>query len=107
MYAIKYPYLVNLSIMTRIILYTYPVTKSFNFNNFIIKFYNITSYNLLSVFTGYSSLYSLYLLNLFLWQSKYSFMIFLARFYIFLIMYFSYNLNTNAVALLCSCISFL
>src|SRR6266576_2410837 len=98
MYAMKYPHLVNLSIMTRIVLYTCPVTRSFDFNNFTIKSHNITSYDLLGVSTGYSSLYSLCLLNLFLWQSGYSLMIFLAKFYIFLIMYSSYNLNTNTIA---------
>src|SRR6266568_918427 len=104
-YTIKYPYLVNLSIITNIILYTCPITRSFNFNNFIIKSYNITSYNLFSISTNYSSLYSLCLLNLFLWQFRHSFMIFLAKFYIFLIMYSSYNLNINAIALLCPYIS--
>ena len=71
-YAIKYPYLVNLSIITSIMLYTYPITRSFNFSNFIIKSYNITSYSLLSIFTSYSSLYSLYLLNLLLYIGKIS-----------------------------------
>src|SRR6266567_6892706 len=85
-YTIKYPYLVNLSIMTNIILYTCPVTRSFNFSNFIIKSYNMTPYGLLNVFTNYSFLYSLCLLNLFLWQFKYSLMTFLIKFYIFLIM---------------------
>ena len=92
-YTIKYPHLVNLSIITRIILYTYPITRSLDFNNFTIKSYNITSYSLLSVFTSYSSLYNLYLLNLFLEQSGYSFIIFFVRFYIFLMIYSSYNLN--------------
>src|SRR6266702_2889413 len=100
MHTIKYPYLVNLSIITRIASYTYPVTGSFNFSNFTMKSYNITSYGLLSVSTSCSSLYGLYLLNLFLWQSRYSFIIFFVRFYIFLMMYSSYNFNTNAVALL-------
>src|SRR6266566_4039480 len=89
-YIIKYPYLVNLFTMTSIILYICPVTRSFNFSNFIIKSYNITSHSLLGVSTGCSSLYGLYLLNLFLWQSRHSFIIFLIRFYIFLIMYFSF-----------------
>src|SRR6266700_6664705 len=96
-YVIKYPHLVNLSIMTSIILYTCPVTRSFNFSNFIIKSYNMTSYGLLGVSTSYSSLYGLYLLNLFYWQSGHSFMIFFARFHIFLIMYSFCSLNTNAV----------
>src|SRR6266571_72181 len=98
MHAIKYPHLVNLSIMTRIVLYTYPVTRSFDFSNFIMKSYNITSYGLFGISTGYSSLYGLYLLNLFLWQFRHSFVIFFARFYTFLMMYSSCSLNTNAVA---------
>src|SRR6266567_3543128 len=99
-YAIKYPYLINLSIMTRIILYTCPVTRSFDFSNFIIKSHNITFYSLFSVFTSYSPLYGLCLLNLFLWQFGYFLVIFLAKFYIFLIIYSSCNLNINTVALL-------
>ena len=65
-YTMKYPYLVNLSTITNIILYTCPIIRSFNFSNFIIKSYNIISYSLLSTFSSRSSLYSLYLLNLFL-----------------------------------------
>ena len=65
-YSIKYPYLVNLSIITSIILYTCPITRSTNFSNLTIKSYNMTFYSLLSILTGCSSLYSLYLLNLFL-----------------------------------------
>ncbi len=65
-YAMKYPHLVNLSTITSIMLYICPITRSFDFSNFTIKSYNITSYSLLSVSTGCSSLYSLYLLNLFL-----------------------------------------
>ena len=99
-YTIKYPYLVNLFIMTRITLYTYPITRSFNFSSFIIKSYNITSYSLFSVSTNCSFLYSLYLLNLFLQQSKYSLITSFANFYTFLIIYSSYILNTNAIALL-------
>src|SRR6266702_3138206 len=101
----KYPHLVNLSIITRIVLYTCPVTGSFDFNNFIIKSYNITSYGLLGVSTSCSFLYGLYLVNLFLWQSRYSFMTFLTKFHIFLIIYSSCNLNTNTVALLYLCVS--
>src|SRR6266576_6966976 len=86
-YIIKYPYLVNLFIITSIVLYIYPITRFFNFSSFIIKSYNITSYSLLNISTSYSSLYGLYLLNLFFWQSGYSFIIFFAKFYIFLIMY--------------------
>ena len=65
-YTIKYPYLVNLSTITSIILCVCPITRSFNFSNFIIKSYNITSYSLFGVSTSYSFLYNLYLLNLFL-----------------------------------------
>src|SRR6266567_6825241 len=104
-YTIKYPHLVSLSTMTRIMSYICPVTRFFNFGNFIIKSYNMTSYSLLGVSTSYSPLYSLCLLNLFLWQSGYSFMIFLAKFYIFLIMYSSCNLNINTITLLCPYIS--
>src|SRR6266568_8726801 len=104
-YIIKYLYLVNLSIITRIMLYIYPITRSFNFSNLIIKSYNITSYSLLSVFISYSFLYNLYLLNLFLWQFKHSFIIFLTKFYIFLIIYSSYSLNTNTITLLCPYVS--
>ena len=104
-YTIKYPYLVNLSTITRIISYIYPITRSFNFSNFIIKSYNITSYSLFSVSTGYSSLYSLCLVNLFLQQSRYSFVIFLTKFYMFLIIYSSYNLNINTITLLYPCVS--
>ncbi len=104
-YTIKYPYFVNLSIMTSIMLYIYPIIKYFNFSNFIIKSYNITSYSLFSISTGYSSLYGLCLLNLFLQQFKYFLITSLTKFYIFLIIYSSYSLNTNTIALLCFCIS--
>ena len=62
----KYSYLVNLFIIINILLYFCPVIGSFNFNNFIIKFYNITSYGLLANLTSYNNLYSLYLLSLFI-----------------------------------------
>ena len=65
-YIIKYPYLVNLSIIINILLYFYPIIRSFNFSNFIIKSYNITSYSLLINLTSYNNLYSLCLLSLFL-----------------------------------------
>ena len=64
--AIKYPYLVNLSTIINILLYSCPIIGSFNFSNFIIKSHNITSYGLLTSLTNYNNLYSLYLLNLFL-----------------------------------------
>ena len=52
MHAIKYPHFINLSIITSIALYNYPVIRSFDFGNLIIKFYNITSYSLFGVLTG-------------------------------------------------------
>ena len=81
-------------------LYTYPITRSINFSSLIIKSHNITSYSLFSILTSYSSLYSLYLSNLFLQQSRYSLVTFLIRFYIFLIIYSYYNLITSTIALL-------
>ena len=98
--GIKYPYLVNLSIMTNTISYIYPITRSVDFSSLIIKSYIITFYGLLSVLTGYSSPYSLYLLNLFLWQFRHSLVTSLTRFYMFLIVYSYYSLITNAIALL-------
>ena len=41
--VIKYPYLVNLFIKINILLYSYFVIGSFNFSNFTIKSYNMTS----------------------------------------------------------------
>src|SRR6266581_434239 len=76
-HSIKYPYLVALSTMTNILLYSCPMTGSFNFGSFIIKSYKITSYGLLSVLTSYNIPYSLYLTDLFLWQSRYLPMTFL------------------------------
>ena len=61
----KYPYLVNLFTIINILLYFYLVIGSFNFGNFTIKSYNITSYSLLINLTNYSNPYGLYLLNLF------------------------------------------
>src|SRR6266702_8475763 len=81
-YSIKYPYLVALSTMTNILLYSCPVTGSFDFNNLTIKSYKITSYGLLSVLTGYSIPYGLCLADLFLWQSRHLFMTFFAIFQI-------------------------
>ena len=103
-HAIKYPYLVNLSIITSIALYTYPMTRSINFSNLIIKSHDTTSYSLPSVLTSRISLYSLYLLNLFLWQSRHSLVTSLARFHTFLIIYSYCSLITGAVALLYPCI---
>ena len=62
----KYPYLINLSIIINILLYSCLVIGSFNFSNFTIKSHNMTSYGLLANLTNYSNLYGLYLLNLFL-----------------------------------------
>ena len=61
----KYPYLVNLSTIINMLLYSYLVIGSFNFSNFIIKSHNITSYGLLINLTSYNNLYSLCLLSLF------------------------------------------
>ena len=74
----KYPYLVNLSTIINILLYSYPVIGSFNFGNFTIKSHNITSYGLLINLTSYNNPYSLYLFGLFLWQSKHSLVTYLA-----------------------------
>ena len=76
----KYFYLVNLFTIINILLYFYPIIGSFNFGNFIIKFYNITSYSLLTNLTSYSNPYSLYLFGLFIWQFKYSLMTYLTIF---------------------------
>ena len=76
----KYPYLVNLSIITNILLYFCPVIGSFNFSNFTIKSYDMTSYSLLINLTNYNNLYSLYLLSLFFWQSRHSLVTYLAIF---------------------------
>ena len=61
----KYPYLVNLSTITNILLYSYPVIGSFDFVNFTIKSHNMTFYGLLINLTSYNNPYSLYLLSLF------------------------------------------
>ena len=53
-YIIKYPYLINLFIRAKITSCFYPVTKYFNFSNFIVKSYNITSYGRVANSTGYS-----------------------------------------------------
>ena len=66
MQVIKYPYLVNLSIIINILSYSYLVIGSFDFNNFTIKSHNMTFYGLLANLTSYNNLYSLCLLNLFL-----------------------------------------
>ena len=51
-YIIKYPYLVNLSIITKIVSCSWPVIGSFNFGNFTIKSHNIISYGLFANFTS-------------------------------------------------------
>ena len=63
---IKYPYLINLSIIINMLLYSCPIIGSFNFSSLIIKPYNMTSYGYITNLTGYSFLYSLYLSSLFL-----------------------------------------
>ena len=62
----KYPYLVNLSTITNIVLYSFPIIGFFNFSNFTIKSYNITSYGLFINLTSCNNPYSLYLFSLFL-----------------------------------------
>ena len=47
------------------LLYSYPIIGSFDFGNLIIKSYNMTFYSRVVNLTGYSFLYSLYLLSLF------------------------------------------
>ena len=64
-YIIKYPYLVNLSIIINILLYSYLVIGFFNFNNLIIKSYNIIPCSRIINLTSYSFLYGLYLFILF------------------------------------------
>ena len=56
---IKYPYLVNLSTIINILLYSCPVIGFFNFSSFTIKSYNIASYGLLINLTNYNNLYGL------------------------------------------------
>ena len=68
----KYFYLVNLSTIINILLYSCPVIGSFNFGNFTIKSHNITFYGLLANLTSYNNPYGLYLLGLFLWQFRHS-----------------------------------
>ena len=63
---IKYPYLVNLSIIINMLLYSYSIIGSFDFSNLIIKFYNMTFYGYIANLTSYSFLYGLYLFSLFL-----------------------------------------
>ena len=61
----KYPYLVNLSIIINMLSYSCSVIESFDFGNFTIKSYNMTFYSLLINLTSCNNLYSLYQLNLF------------------------------------------
>jgi hypothetical protein len=79
-HGIKYPHLVNLSTIISILLCFYPITRSFDFSNLIIKFYNMTSYGCIANLIGCSFLYSLYLFILFLWQFKYSLVTYFANF---------------------------
>ena len=76
----KYPHLVNLFTIINMLLYSYLVIGSFDFSNFTIKSYNMTSYGLLTNLTNYNNPYNLCLLGLFLWQSKYSLVTYLAIF---------------------------
>ena len=61
----KYPHFVNLFIIINILLYSYPIIGSFNFNSLTIKSYNIIFYNYIINLTNYSFLYSLYLFSFF------------------------------------------
>src|SRR6266702_5019324 len=106
-YSIKYPHLVALSTITNILLYSCPITGSFDFSNLTMKSHEITSHGPLGVLTGYNIPYSLCLTGLFLWQSGHSPMTFLAIFQILWIIYSSCNLATNTMALLCPYIRFL
>ena len=74
----KYPYLVNLSTITNMLLYSYSVIGSFNFSNFTIKSHNITFYSLLTNLTSYNNPYNLCLLGLFLWQFRHFLVTYLA-----------------------------
>ena len=60
--------------------YSYPIIGSFDFGSLTIKFYNMTFYSHITNLTNYSFLYSLYLLSLFFWQSRYSLVTYLANF---------------------------
>jgi hypothetical protein len=77
-YSIKYPHLVNLSTITSILSCSYPITRSFDFNSLTIKSHDITFYGYVANLTSYSFLCGLYLFILFLWQSKYFLMTYLA-----------------------------
>ena len=76
------------------------MTRSADFGSVTMKSHDIVSYGLLSVLTSYSFLYSLCLLNLFLWQSRYSLVTSLTRFHMFLIRYSYFSLITRPIALL-------
>ena len=99
-YRIKYLYLVNLSTITKMLLYSCPIIQSFNFSSLTIKSYNITFYSYITNLTSYNFLCSLYLFSLFLQQFKHSLITFLAIFQIPYTMYSSYSLLTRAVTLL-------
>ena len=106
-YAMKYPYFVNLFIIINIVLCSCFITKSFDFNNLIIKSHNMTFYSPFSVLTGWSFLYSLCLENLFLWQFGYFFVICLVSVCTPCIIYSFFNLLTKAVTPLYFCVRFL
>jgi hypothetical protein len=59
LYSRKYAYFVNLSVMTRILLYLVPVIGSFDAGSFTMKFYAIVCYGFPSSSIGCSNLYSL------------------------------------------------
>jgi len=103
-YAIKYPHLVNLSIMTNTVLCFCSVIGFFDFNSLVIKSHNMTFHSPLSVLTGCNFLYSLYFKNLFFWQFGYSLTTFFIMFHTSLMMYSIYSLAIKAVTPLCLCV---
>ncbi len=105
-YNIKYPHSIALSTMTNILSYFCLVTGSFDFNNLTIKSHDIISHNLFGISTGYNFPYSLCLTDLFLWQSKYLFIISFAIFQILCTIYFSQSFATSLAVFINFCIKF-
>ena len=60
-YSLKYLYLLNLSTITNILLYSIFISRFYNFDSLTIKSIIINIYIILGTSSGYSSLYSLYL----------------------------------------------
>ena len=59
LYKMKYLYLVNLSVITSIALYSTFISDFLNFNSFTIKLSTILNYNCNDVYNDFNSLYSL------------------------------------------------